>query len=380
MRFGNTIYADYQAATPIDPRVSAVMAEAEQTLFANPLSADHAAGWAAARSISDARCHVSDLLNVFPEDIRFTSGATAANDIALRLARGLADTGPRRGLIVGAGDHNSVLSGSQSSGLDVLRWPLRSCGAPDLDWLNAERLAKTAMVSVIGVNNETGVPSPLIEIAARCAAAKVPLHVDAAQMPLAMGFDPASLGASLATISSHKIYGPKGVGALYIGPDMIKTAQSFHLDGDAIRGTPPTALLAGFGEACRLVDLEGDNERMSVARLRDRFVSLLQSTVGTVLVGTRVGRHPGNALLHIPSVSGADLLSRCQPDIAASTQSACRSEELEPSLVVQAMGYTQAFAENCVRFSFGRFTDVDQINELAEIVSEACIKIRSESL
>lgn len=374
MQVGETIYLDYQASTPIDQRVLSVMTEASATLFANPHAADHALGWRAAAAIDIAASQVGNLFGLQGDDVIFTSGASEANAMVFRTAQAIAEKSGRTEILIGAGDHGSILKEAKSCGLIVRFIALNDSGAPDaLDLKNLLSDA-TALVSVVGVNNENGAIADLAAISELCRSSGTLFHADLAQASLAMDLDLLDLDIALATISSHKVYGPKGVGALLTGPGSSKLVQPVIVgagqQGGRRGGTMPTELIVGFGEACRILQLVGQVERETLAANRDLFVRCLEEKQVATLVGSLENRHPGNALMRFPGHDASDLLARLQPRIAASTQSACSSGSIEPSHVLTAMGFDRDVASECVRFSFGRFSTEQQVNMAIRFLSE----------
>ena len=263
------------------------------------------------------------------------------------------------------------------SGLTVRHIALDKFGAPDPDHLKALLNDTTALVSVVGVNNENGAIADLAALSDICKSHGVLFHADLAQAPLAMDIDLLDLNIAFATVSAHKLYGPKGVGALLTGPGLSECIKPVVIGAgqqDGRRGgTMPTELIVGFGEACRIISENGHKERNTVASLRDRFVRKLEEKQVASLIGSLEERHPGNALMYFPKQDASDLLARLQPQIAASTQSACSSGSIEPSHVLQAMGYDRDIASKCIRFSFGRFSTEQQIdaaiNEISDVLS-----------
>ena len=375
MQVGETIYLDYQASTPVDERVLNVMHSASMTLFANPHSAEHLLGWRAAAAIDTAAQQVANLFGIQADDIIFTSGASEANAMAVRTADAIVHATERGELLIGAADHGSIINEAALCRLDVRKIPLDNRGAPDPNHLEKMISNLTALVSIVGVNNENGAISDIEAIAEICRSNGVLFHADLAQAALAMDVDLLELNVDLATVSAHKLYGPKGIGALLTGPG-ISDLPNPVIAGAGQQagrrgGTMPTELILGFGEACRIVEKTRRIERDRVSAIRDQFVSTLQDKQISSLVGPRNGRHPGNALLHFPGHDASELLGRLQPQIAASTQSACSSGSIEPSHVLQAMGYNKQFASECIRFSFGRYSTIEQANAAAAILEEA---------
>ncbi|PHS19335.1 MAG: hypothetical protein COA78_00345 [Blastopirellula sp.] len=375
MQVGETIYLDYQASTPVDERVLKVMQEASVTLFANPHAVDHALGWHAAAAIEKAALQVGNLFGLQGDDVIFTSGASEANAMVFRTAQAIAERSQRTEILIGAADHGSILNEAKYSGFVTRFIALNDCGAPDPEHLKTLLSDATALVSIVGVNNENGEIADLRAISDICRSSGVLFHADLAQAPLAMDLDLLDLDIALATISAHKLYGPKGVGALLTGPGasgMVKPVViGAGQQGGRRGGTMPTELIVGFGEACRLVGEIGKTERESLACIRDLFVRKLEEKQTATLVGTLECRHPGNALMRFQGRDASDLLARLQPQIAASTQSACSSGSIEPSHVLQAMGFDHQMASECIRFSFGRFSTVQQVSAAIGVLSAA---------
>jgi len=372
MQVGETIYLDYQASTPMDERVLQMMQAASATCFANPHAADHALGWRAAAAIKTAAAQVGNLFGLQGDDVIFTSGASEANAMAIRTADAIAVRAQRTELLVGAADHGSILNEAAQSRLSARHIPLNERGAPDPDRLRAMISEASALVSIVGVNNENGAIADLKAISDICKSNGVLFHADLSQAPLAMDIDLLDLDIAFATISSHKLYGPKGVGALLTGPGMSESIAPVITgagqQGGRRGGTMPTELIVGFGEACRIISENGETERVRVTAIRDHFIKSLEEKHIASVIGSLEQRHPGNALMHFPNQDAADLLARLQPFIAASTQSACSSGNIEPSHVVQAMGYERGFASECIRFSFGRFSDCKQVDQAVAMI------------
>ena len=375
MQVGETIYLDYQAATPVDPRVLKLMNGAAETLFANPHAADHMLGWRAAAAIDTAAQRVANLFGLQGDDVIFTSGASEANTMVIRTAVSISQSRQGAELLMGAADHGSIVNEAARCPLEVRRIPLNVRGAPDSDCLERTISDVTALVSLVGVNNENGAIANLKKIGAICKSRGVFLHADLAQAPLAMEIDLIELGIDFATISGHKLYGPKGIGALLTGPGMSEIVSPVILGAaqQAGRrgGTMPTELIVGFGEACGIVEETANAERERVSSIRNHFIGILQERQIAKLVGPLEGRHPGNALLRFPGQDASELLGRLQPQIAASTQSACSSGSIEPSQTLLAMGFTRKTASECIRFSFGRYSTIDQADAAAALVLDA---------
>jgi cysteine desulfurase len=379
MKHGETIYCDYQASTPIDDRVLDAMYAASKAHFANPHASDHILGWRAAAAIAKATEKVAKLFGLQGVDVCFTSGASEANAMALSTALEISRRTGRNKIIVGQGDHVSVLNEAAISSLDSVQIPLDQNGAPDIGHLKTLISEQTALVSIIGVNNENGAIADIKAIGMLCREMGALLHVDLAQAPLAIDIDLIELEIAFATISAHKIYGPKGIGAFLAAPGLSNLVRGVIKGAGQQEGrrggTMPTDLIVGFGEASRILAFVGEEERLRVGTIRDYFVKSLRNEQIGELVGRLEGRHPGNALIRFPEVNASDLLARLQPFVAASSQSACSSASIVPSLVVQAMGFDQKFARECARFSFGRFSEIKQIDTVIYLIKKALLEI-----
>ncbi len=382
MQVGETVYLDYQASTPIDDRVLQVMHAASATHFANPHAADHALGWRAAAAIETAATQVGSLFGLQGNDIIFTSGASEANAMVMRTAVSIAARTDRTDALIGAADHGSIIKEAANSGLTVKHIALDKHGAPDVNHLKSMISERTTLVSVVGVNNENGAIADVAALSKLCNSHGVLFHTDLAQAPLAMNLDLLDLDITFATISAHKLYGPKGVGALLTGPGASEFVKPVIVgagqQGGRRGGTMPTELIMGFGEACQMVLEKGAAEREIVSAIRDRFVEILEKKQIARLLGSRRNRHPGNALMQFPGHDASDLLARLQPLVAASTQSACSSGTIEPSHVLQAMGYDRRSASECIRFSFGRFSTDEQIDHATSLISDALTSTSTE--
>ena len=374
----SSIYMDYQASTPADPRVVEAMAAYWSDQCGNPHATDHALGWAADEAVEAARAQVAALIGAEPDEIVFTSGATEATNLAvLGVARGAAPE--RRKIVVSAIEHKCVLGAAHASGaegFEVVIVPVGRGGVVDPDVLARVIDDRTALVSVMAVNNEIGTVQPLRAIAALCQANGVVFHSDAAQALSVLPLDVADIGVDLMSLSAHKAYGPKGMGALYVRHGITPRPRPIMYgggqEGGLRPGTLPTPLCVGFGEACRILLTGRDDETPRIAELRDRFMSGLRALVPDAVVnGEGSVRHPGNLNVMFPGSEASLLLQRLQPNVAASTGSACTSGQPEPSHVLRAIGLTSREAESCVRFSIGRFTREGDIDEAVSCLREA---------
>ena len=374
----NTIYADYQATTPVDPRVVEKIAPHWCELFGNPHSGDHIVGWQAAKAVDQSKTTVAGLLGADPDEIIFTSGATEANNLALFGLARRAPPGQRR-ILVGATEHKCVLAAARAlearENFTVEQIPVDREGFIDLDAL-AEGLDETTLVvSIMAVNNEVGTIQDIPRIAEIVNSRGVLLHCDAAQGACALDISRLAEHADLISLSGHKIYGPQGIGALYIRRDLQTRVEPIIYGGgqqsDLRSGTVPVPLCVGMAAAAEILQTdEGVDERKQVAGQRDAFVERLQASAYPISINGPTGdrRHPGNANLRFEGFVAQDLLASLQPHLAASTGSACTSGIPEPSHVLRALGLTPTQADASVRFSFGRFTTDAEIHQAATLI------------
>ena len=374
----STIYADYQATTPVDPRVVEKMAPHWRELFGNPHSSDHIVGWQAAKAVDQSKTTVAGLIGADPDEIIFTSGATEANNLALFGLARRAPPGQRR-ILVGATEHKCVLAAARAlearENFTVEQIPVDREGFIDLDAL-ADRLDETTLVvSIMLVNNEVGTIQDIPRIAEIVNSRGVLLHCDAAQGACALDMSRLADHADLISLSGHKIYGPQGIGALYIRRDLQTRVEPIIYGGgqqsDLRSGTVPVPLCVGMAAAAEILQTdEGATERKRVAGQRDAFVERLQASTYPISINGPTGdrRHPGNANLRFEGFVAQDLLATLQPHLAASTGSACTSGIPEPSHVLRALGLTPTQADASIRFSFGRFTTDAEIHQAATLI------------
>ncbi len=375
------IYLDNQATTACDPRVFAAMRPFFEAEYGNPHSAGHALGRRAADAVEQARAEVAALLGADAREIVFTSGATEANNLAIkgvaRHAAGLAD--PRRRIVTVATEHPCVLESARAlraEGFDVVALPVGRDGLLELAALDAAlAAAPTLLVSVMAAHNETGVLQDMGAIAARVHAVGALLHTDAAQAAGKIPLDAGRQGLDLVSISGHKIYGPKGVGALRVRRRPRVRLEPLFSGGGQERGlrsgTLPTPLVVGLGEACRIAAAEMATEAVRVAWLRDRLLGRLCHAIPELAVnGSLARRLPGNLNLRFPGVRATALLAAV-PELAASTGSACASAEIAPSPTLLAMGLAPAEAAGSLRLSVGRSTSAPEIDRAAFLLVAA---------
>ena len=379
-----TIYADYQATTPVDSRVLEAMEPFWRGTFGNPHSGDHAMGWLADDAVQESARLVSALIGADPAEITFTSGATEANNLALL---GLARRAPsdRRRMLVSATEHKSVLAAAQAAsdreGFSVEIVPVDSTGAVRLDELRKMIDETVLAVSLAVVNNEVGTIQDIPSVAAVLQPFDVLLHCDAAQAPSAVETLALARHADLLSLSGHKMYAPKGIGALFIRTGLRERIEPLLYGGGqqgGLRaGTVPVPLCVGMGVAADILRQDGAAERCAIADMRDSFVEmLLQSIPRTIINGPQASaRHPGNANVRFGSLDAQDLLAALQPGLAASTGAACASGVPEPSHVLSAMGLNETEASASVRFSFGRFSTSEDVAAATRLVGAAVTRL-----
>ena len=382
-----TIYADYQATTPVDPRVVERMAPYWHETYGNPHSNDHVIGWRAADAVREAASSVAGLIGADPDEIVFTSGATEANNLAIL---GLARRAPagRRRILVSAIEHKCVLAAARAlaerEGFSVETIPVDGEGFVDLHALEGLVDDTVLVVSIMAVNNEIGTIQDIQGISRVLLPHGVLFHCDAAQAPCAMDMRRIVVYADLISLSGHKMYGPKGIGALYLRREVQDRIEPIIYGGgqqDGLRsGTVPTPLCVGMAAAAEILrSPEGQEERNRVSGQRDSFVHLLQECVPSSTMNGPTGavRHPGNANLRFDGFVAQDILGSLQPHLAASTGAACTSGIPEPSHVLSALGLNTVEAESSIRFSFGRFTNNAEIDEAASLVTRAVNSLSS---
>ncbi len=375
------IYLDYQATTPLDPRVRGAMLPYLDARFGNPHS-EHVFGWEAAEAVDEAARNVADLIGADAGEIIFTSGATEANNLAIQ---GIARSDERRGIhiVTTTIEHKCVLNTALSlrnSGFAVDVIPVDRSGLVDLSALEAALTDETILVSVMMVNNEIGTVQPIAEIGALCRKHGIMLHTDAAQAAGKLPINVATLNVDLLSLSGHKIYGPKGIGALYISrhcPTQLAPLAIGGAQQQGLRaGTVAPFLCAGLGEACRIACTELARDRAHSEALRDTFWSILSSHLpDTVINGDTVHRLPHNLNILFPGSDADSLLASVQGEIAASTGSACNAGLIEPSYVLLALGLSLEEANSSIRFGFGRFTSMDDVERAAILLADKASRI-----
>ncbi|CAN0338248.1 unnamed protein product [Ascophyllum nodosum] len=399
---GRASYLDMQATTPMDPRALDAMMSYQLESYGNPHSRTHSYGWDTEAAVEKAREQVADLIGASPKEIIFTSGATEANNMSIKgVARFY--KGRKKHLITTQTEHKCVLDSCRAmeqEGYEVTYLPVeRGTGLVDLEELKAAIRPDTVACSVMAVNNEIGVVQPLKEIGEICREKKVFFHSDIAQMLGKMPINVNDLKMDLASLSSHKIYGPKGVGALYIRRRPRVRLEPVFSGGGQERGlrsgTLPPALCAGFGAACQArnkattytmkrkrytvareeMDLDKEWVDYLSKRMRDAVMSRIPEVT---LNGDPEKRYPGNLNFSFAYVEGESLLMALK-NIAVSSGSACTSASLEPSYVLRAIGVEDDLAHTSMRFGIGRFTTEEEVDFAVESLAVHVERLRSMS-
>jgi cysteine desulfurase len=380
------IYLDYAATTPVDPRVAEKMMQflTMDGDFGNPASRSHRFGWQAEEAVEIARSQIADLINADPREIVFTSGATESNNLAIK---GAAQFYHKKGkhLITCKTEHKATLDTMRAlerEGYEVTYLDVEASGLLDLDKLKSAMRPDTTVVSVMFVNNEIGVVQDIAAIGELCRANGTIFHVDSAQAAGKVDIDLQALKVDLMSFSAHKIYGPKGIGALYVRrKPRIRLEAQTHGGGHerGMRsGTLPTHQIVAMGEAFHIAKLEMAAENARFATLRQRLWDGIQDIEQVFLNGDATQRVPGITNISFNYVEGESLIMALK-DIAVSSGSACTSASLEPSYVLRALGLTDELAHSSIRFSIGRFTTEEQIDHTIKIVHEAIDKLRAMS-
>ncbi|WP_286265687.1 IscS subfamily cysteine desulfurase [Thalassotalea atypica] len=380
------IYFDYSATTPVDKRVAEKMMEYMTTdgHFGNPASRSHKFGWQAEEAVDIARNQVADLINADPREIVITSGATESNNLAIK---GAANFYHKRGkhIITSKTEHKAVLDTCRElerQGFEVTYLDPEPNGLIDLNKLEAAMRDDTVVVSIMHVNNEIGVIQDIAEIGEMCRARKIIFHVDAAQSAGKLPIDMQHLKVDLMSFSAHKIYGPKGVGALYVRrKPRIRLEAQMHGGGHerGMRsGTLATHQIVGMGEAFRIAKEEMQQDLEHVTKMRDRLFKGLQDMEQVFVNGDFDKRYAGNLNISFNFVEGESLIMALK-DLAVSSGSACTSASLEPSYVLRALGLNDELAHSSIRFSFGRFTTEEEIDYAIDLIKRSIGHLREMS-
>jgi cysteine desulfurase len=380
------VYMDNQATTPIDPRVLEAMMPYLTGKFGNAASRNHSFGWEAEQAVEIAREQIARLIGASAREIVFTSGATESNNLAIK---GVAEAYRERGnhIVTQATEHKAVLDTCkrlEAYGFRVTYLPVRADGRIDLEDLRRAIDGKTILVTIMAANNEIGVLQPVREIGRLCHEKGVLFHCDAAQIVGKAPFNVSDDFVDLASISAHKVYGPKGVGALYVRRRNPRVQLAPQIDGGGHErglrsGTLNVPGIVGMGKACEIATQEIADEAARLRALRDRLKARLEAGLEYVHVnGTMEDRLPGNLNMSFAYVEG-DALLMALNDVAVSSGSACTSATLEPSYVLKALGLNDNLAHSSIRFGLGRFNTEAEVDYAAAKVIHAVRKLRELS-
>ncbi|HAS6390598.1 IscS subfamily cysteine desulfurase [Vibrio vulnificus] len=380
------IYLDYSATCPVDPRVAEKMVQymTMDGTFGNPASRSHRYGWQAEEAVDTAREQIAELLNADPREIVFTSGATESDNLAIK---GAAHFYSKQGkhVITSKTEHKAVLDTCRQlerEGFEVTYLEPESNGLISLSKLEAAMRDDTVLVSIMHVNNEIGVIQDIEAIGELCRSRKIIFHVDAAQSAGKVAIDVQKLKVDLISLSAHKIYGPKGIGALYVRrKPRIRLEAQMHGGGHERgfrSGTLPTHQIVGMGEAFRIAKLDMEKDYQHALALRNRLLDGVKDMEAVTINGDLEQRVPHNLNISFAFVEGESLLMSLK-DLAVSSGSACTSASLEPSYVLRALGLNDELAHSSIRFSFGRFTTEEEIDYAIEQIRVAVEKLRDMS-
>jgi len=380
------IYLDNHATTPMDPRVLEAMLPYFTEHFGNAASRNHSFGWEAEQAVEKARKQIAELIGANPKEIIFTSGATESNNLAIK---GVAEMYAEKGnhIITAATEHKAVLDTCkklEKQGFQITYLALREDGLIDLDKLRAAITDKTILVSIMYANNEIGVIQPVAEIGKTCKEKGVLYHSDGVQAVGKIPVDVIKDNIDLLSITAHKMYGPKGVGALYVRRKNPRVQITSQMDGGGHErgmrsGTMNVPAIAGFGKAAELCRLEMAEEAKRLQFLRDKLRAKLELELDEVFInGDMEHRLPHNLNMSFAYVEGESLLMGIN-DIAVSSGSACTSATLEPSYVLKALGVGDDLAHTSIRFGLGRFTTEEEVDYAAVRMIETVRKLRELS-
>jgi cysteine desulfurase len=378
------IYLDYSSTNPVDPRVAAAMIPWLTEHFGNPASRTHAWGWEAEAAVEKARVDVADLIGADPREIVWTSGATESNNLALK---GAANFYKSRGkhLITVKTEHKAILDTMRElerQGFEVTYLDVQEDGLLNMDVLKAAIRSDTILISVMFVNNEIGVIQDIPAIGALCREKNIIFHVDAAQATGKVAIDMATLPVDLMSLASHKTYGPKGIGALYVRrKPRVRLEAQMHGGGHerGMRsGTLPTHQIVGMGEAFRLARLEMAQDNAKARALHDRLINGLKDVEQVFLNGHATQRVPHNINMSFNFVEGESLIMGIK-GLAVSSGSACTSASLEPSYVLRALGRSDELAHSSLRMTVGRWSTEEEIDYAIETIRTNVHKLRELS-
>ena len=385
MNIINNIYLDYQATTPVDKRVIDKMIPYFGEIYGNPHSRNHSFGWEAEQAVEVARENVASIIGANPKEIIFTSGATESNNLAIK---GLADfyADKKNHIITCVTEHKCVLESCRllsERGFEVTYLQVNKDGLIDIKDLESKINDKTLLVSIMGVHNEIGVMQPLKEIGEICRKNSVFFHTDCAQAIGKIKVDVNEMNIDLLSISGHKIYAPKGVGALYVRRKPRVRITAMMSGGGQERGmrsgTLSPALCVGLGEACRICADEIDEESKRITKLKNIFLEGIQGECTDIFInGSEKNRVPGNINLSFAYVEGESLMMGIK-NLAVSSGSACTSASLEPSYVLKALGVSEELAHTSLRIGIGRYTSEKDIRNAVKVIVNEVKRLRTLS-
>lgn len=378
------IYMDYSATTPIDPRVADKMIPYLREQFGNPASRSHAYGWAAEKAVEEARGHVAALIGADPREIVWTSGTTESNNLALKGAAHFYKTRGKH-IITVKTEHKAVLDTVRElerQGFEATYLQPQDNGLITVEQLAAAVRPDTILVSVMWVNNEIGVIQPIAEIGEFCRSKNIIFHCDAAQATGKVEIDMETVKVDLLSVTAHKTYGPKGIGALYVRrKPRVRIEAQMHGGGHerGMRsGTLATHQIVGMGEAFRIAKEEMAEDNRRIRALRDRLAKGLSDIEEVYINGDMTHRVPHNLNMSFNYVEGESLIMAIK-DIAVSSGSACTSASLEPSYVLRALGRNDELAHSSIRFTIGRFTTGEEIDFTIALMKKNVAKLRDLS-
>jgi cysteine desulfurase len=380
------VYFDNHATTPVDPRVLEAMLPYFTEKFGNAASRNHEFGWRAEEAVENARAQIARLINAHPKEIVFTSGATESDNLAIK---GVAETHRHKGnhIITQVTEHKAVLDSCkrlESSGYEITYLPVDRDGLIDPDDLAKAITPKTILISIMYANNEIGVIQPIGQIGRIAKKSNVLFHVDAVQAIGKIPVDVQEDGIDLLSISAHKLYGPKGVGALYVRRKNPRVQIAPMIDGGGHErgmrsGTLNVPGIVGLGKACELCQREMAAEAARLGQLRDKLKNALESGLdNTAVNGSLTHRLPNNLNISFAYVEGESLLMGIN-DVAVSSGSACTSAAIEPSYVLRALGVSDDLAHSSIRFGLGRFNTEEEVDYVAARVIETVKRLRELS-
>ena len=378
------VYLDYAATTPVDKRVAEKMIPYLTETFGNPASNSHAFGWEAEEAVEKARADIAALINADPKEIIFTSGATESDNLAIKGAANFYKTKGKH-LITVKTEHKAVLDTMRElerQGFEVTYLGVQENGLIDLEELKAAIRDDTILISVMWVNNEIGVVQDIPAIGEICRERKIIFHVDAAQACGKVPVDVESAKIDLLSMSGHKVYGPKGIGALYVRrKPRVRLEAQMHGGGHERgfrSGTLPTHQIVGMGEAFRIAKEELEQDMAHYRKLRDIFLKGIEGIEEVYINGDLEHRAPNNLNVSFNFVEGESLIMAVK-ELAVSSGSACTSASLEPSYVLRALGRNDELAHSSLRITFGRMTTEEEVQFAAELIKSKIGKLRELS-